>query len=96
MPCIADGTCACRMRFESAAKREITVVGSTALQPMVEMAAEEYQKDNHDVSITVQGEGPERDFHKFRQERFRLGIRIFLPISSPESRSKTWLITRSA
>ncbi len=36
-------------------KREITVVGSTALQPMVEMAAEEYQKDNHDVSITVQG-----------------------------------------
>lgn len=57
MPCIADGTCACRMRFESAAKREITVVGSTALQPMVEMAAEEYQKDNHDVSITVQGGG---------------------------------------
>ena len=38
-------------------KREITVVGSTALQPMVEMAAEEYQKDNHDVSITVQGGG---------------------------------------
>ncbi|WP_153551194.1 hypothetical protein [Ligilactobacillus murinus] len=36
-------------------KQNITIVGSTALQPMVEMAAEEYQRDHSDVSITVQG-----------------------------------------
>jgi phosphate transport system substrate-binding protein len=38
-------------------KQNITIVGSTALQPMVEMAAEEYQRDHSDVSITVQGGG---------------------------------------
>lgn len=38
-------------------KQNITIVGSTALQPMVEMAAEEYQRDYSGVSITVQGGG---------------------------------------
>ncbi|WGN89677.1 phosphate ABC transporter substrate-binding protein PstS family protein [Ligilactobacillus faecis] len=38
-------------------KQNITIVGSTALQPMVELAAEEYQRDHTDVTITVQGGG---------------------------------------
>ena len=42
---------------KTSSKQNITIVGSTALQPMVEMAAEEYQQDNSGVSITVQGGG---------------------------------------
>ncbi|KRM95629.1 ABC-type phosphate transport system, periplasmic component [Liquorilactobacillus aquaticus DSM 21051] len=41
----------------SEASGKITVVGSTALQPLVEKAAENYQADNSKVSITVQGGG---------------------------------------
>ncbi|MCP0886312.1 phosphate ABC transporter substrate-binding protein [Ligilactobacillus sp. WILCCON 0076] len=37
--------------------KQITIVGSTALQPIVEVAAEEYQTTNAKISITVQGGG---------------------------------------
>ena len=37
--------------------KNITIVGSTALQPMVEMAAEEYQRDHSDVKYHSQGGG---------------------------------------
>lgn len=35
----------------------VAIVGSTAMQPMVEMAAEQYQRSHFDVRITVQGGG---------------------------------------
>ncbi|KRM23345.1 phosphate binding family protein [Latilactobacillus graminis DSM 20719] len=36
---------------------KITVVGSTALQPLVEQAGDQYQQNNPKISITVQGGG---------------------------------------
>ena len=45
---------------KSAAKSEsekITIVGSTALQPLVEQAAKKYQEKNPNADITVQGGG---------------------------------------
>lgn len=35
----------------------VAIVGSTAMQPMVEMGAEQYQRSHFDVRITVQGGG---------------------------------------
>lgn len=42
---------------EVATNKTITAVGSTALQPLVEAAAEEYKNANPESSITVQGGG---------------------------------------
>lgn len=42
---------------EVATNKTITAVGSTALQPLVEAAAEEYKNANPERSITVQGGG---------------------------------------
>lgn len=37
--------------------KDITIVGSTAMQPMIEMAAEEYQQTQTKTQLTVQGGG---------------------------------------
>ncbi|KOY75608.1 Phosphate ABC superfamily ATP binding cassette transporter, binding protein [Apilactobacillus kunkeei] len=48
---------ACGSTSSSQASGDVSVVGSTALQPLVEQAAKDYQKDNSGVNISVQGGG---------------------------------------
>nr|WP_225426090.1 phosphate ABC transporter substrate-binding protein PstS family protein [Apilactobacillus kunkeei] len=48
---------ACGSISGSQASGDVSVVGSTALQPLVEQAAKDYQKDNSGVNISVQGGG---------------------------------------
>ncbi|MFD1672692.1 phosphate ABC transporter substrate-binding protein PstS family protein [Agrilactobacillus yilanensis] len=42
---------------QSSESTKVTIVGSTALQPLVEQAAEKYQDKNPNMQITVQGGG---------------------------------------
>lgn len=51
------GTVLTACGVSSASNDKITAVGSTALQPLVEEAANDYQKDHKNLSITVQGGG---------------------------------------
>lgn len=48
------GLSACQSK---SAIKKVTVVGSTALQPLVEQAAQTYQNTHQNVNITVQGGG---------------------------------------
>ncbi|MGI6756184.1 MAG: phosphate ABC transporter substrate-binding protein PstS family protein [Atopobiaceae bacterium] len=51
----------------------ITAVGSTALQPLVEAAAEQYMNDNPGVQITVQGGGSGQGITQIAQGSVQIG-----------------------
>ena len=53
--------------------KTITAVGSTALQPLVEAAAEQYMTDNADVQITVQGGGSGQGITQISQGAVQIG-----------------------
>lgn len=61
---------------DSAAKSvsgSVTAVGSTALQPLVEAAAEQFMEDNPDVQITVQGGGSGQGITQISEGSVQIG-----------------------
>ncbi len=54
----------------------ISAAGSTALQPLVQAAAEAYQSQNSDVKISVTGGGSRTGLSLVASKSVDLGIRI--------------------
>lgn len=70
-PFLAISLCACGIKIKG---KQMTVVGSTALQPLIESAAEEYLKDRQGLFINVQGGGSGTGLSEIQQGAVSMGM----------------------
>ena len=70
-PFLAVSLCACGIKIKG---KQMTVVGSTALQPLIESAAEEYLKDHQGLFINVQGGGSGTGLSEIQQGAVSMGM----------------------
>ena len=71
----------------------ITIVGSTAMQPMIEMAAEEFQHHSK-VRITVQGGGSGTGLSQVQAGAVAIEIQIFSHSNNQELKLKNYKIIK--
>lgn len=74
---------------------KISIVGSTALQPLAETAAHSYMSKNSGVNIDVQGGGSGTGLSRFNLVPFQLVTLISSLNSKAESMPRSCRITRS-
>lgn len=58
---------------QDTAKHVLTVAGSTTILPIATAAAEEFQKENEDMKVTVQGGGSSYGIEGVSEEQFDIG-----------------------